>query len=237
MRQIGLIFVLLLAACGGPAPEPTAVPTPTPTPREIVISIGQATQAAQSLHFAIELTGKPVKADTSGLFNLNSMEGDLKRPDGVLAVLQLSGAAGVAEIRSVSLAGKQYITNPITRQWACLPPGVALDPVVLFDPTKGVEYLLQQELTDVSMVGSEELDGRPHYHLKGSLPAAPLQVISLGLLGAGPVSVELWADQASLRATRLVLVDTATDPAEPSTWSVLFSDYDKTVEVREPVSC
>ena len=130
MRQIGLIFVLLLAACGGPAPEPTAVPTPTPTPREIVISIGQATQAAQSLHFAIELTGKPVKADTSGLFNLNSMEGDLKRPDGVLAVLQLSGAAGVAEIRSVSLAGKQYITNPITRQWACLPPGVALDPVV-----------------------------------------------------------------------------------------------------------
>jgi lipoprotein LprG len=240
MRYIQLcltLIALFLAACSGQPAEPTAVPTPTPTPQELAASIGKATRAAQSVHFAITLTGKPVKADTSGLFTLNSVEGDLKRPDGVLAILEVTGLAGVAEIRSVSLAGKQYLTNPITRQWSCLPPGAALDPVVLFDETKGVEYLLEQELTEVSMVGVEDIDGKPHYHLKASLPAEPLQAISLGLLGAGPVSLEIWAEQASLRASRIVLVDTASDPAEPSTWTMVFSDYDKTVEVRAPVAC
>jgi lipoprotein LprG len=239
MRYLFLLLLMfvVLSACSGQPAEPTAIPTPTPTPQEVAASIGRATRAAQSVHFTITLTGKPVKADSGGLFTLNSVEGDLKRPDGVLAVLQVTGLAGVAEIRSVSLAGQQYLTNPITRAWTCLPPGAALDPVVLFDETKGVEYLLEQELTDVSLVGIEDLNGSPHYHLKASLPAEPLQAISLGLLGAGPVSLDIWAEQGSLRASKIVLVDTASDPAEPSTWTMEFSDYDKTVEVRAPVTC
>ncbi|NTU80363.1 MAG: LppX_LprAFG lipoprotein [Chloroflexales bacterium] len=227
---------MLLAACGSPA-QPTPVPTPTPTPREISAAIGQATLASQSVHFMIELSGKPVPIDSAGLMLLNTMEGDLKRPDGVLALLNVTLGGAVAEIRTASLAGKQYITNPITRQWGCLAPGVAFDPVILFAPDKGIEYLLQAGYQDVSLVGIEPLDGRPHYHLRGTIAGERLQPISLNLLGAGPVAVDLWADVETLRAARIVLVDTATDPARPTTWTVSFSDYDKAVEVRAPVKC
>ena len=239
MRRTFVLLVpllLLLAACGGSA-EPTPVPSPTPTPLEISAAVGRATQVSQSVHFAVALSGKPVPIDATGLTLLNAMEGDLKRPDGVLAVLNVTIGGGVAEIRTVSLAGQQYITNPITRQWQCLAPGVAFDPAVLFAPDKGIEFLLQESFSDVTLVGVEQLDGRPHYHLRGSMPPEPLQAISLNLLGAGPVAVELWADQASMRATRLVLVDTATDPTTPTTWTISFSDYDKTVDVRAPVQC
>lgn len=230
-----LAVAALLAACGGPA-EPTPVPTPTPTPREIAAQIGQATQASQSVHFAITLSGKPVLVD-GAITALNSVEGDLLRPDGVLAVLDVTIGGAVAEIRTISLEGQQYLTNPLTRQWQCLAPGTAFDPAVLFAPEVGVEHLLQEGFAEITLVGSEDLDGRQHLHLRGSIPGEELQPISLGLLGAGPVSVDLWADSSTMRATRIVLVDSATDPASPSTWTMDFSDYDKAVDVRVPVQC
>src|SRR6476659_9861010 len=158
-----LLFAVtcLLAACdmgGAPSlptavPTPTVVPTPTPTPAELSAQIGQA---SQSVHFEIALSGKRVFADDTKLFAISSIVGDLKRRDGVLATLKASSSGGVNEIKSVSLAGKQYITNPITLAWQCLPPGSAFDAAILFDPSKGFEHLLQQQFRDVSLQGSEE---------------------------------------------------------------------------------
>lgn len=234
---------LLIAGCDlGGTPSPTAVvvpPTPTPTPREISAQIGKATQITQSVHFEIALSGKPVAVDESGFFTITSITGDLKRPDGVLATLKVGGVAGTNEIKSVSLAGKQYFTNPITLAWQCLEPGAVFDPAVLFDPARGVEYLLQQNFENVTLVGTEEIAGQPNYHLRGTIAAAPLQAISGGKLGAGPAAVDIWAATDTLLASRLVLVDTATDPDKPSTWTITFSDYDKPVDVRPPpeVNC
>jgi lipoprotein LprG len=239
------LIALLLVACAGPSdPSPAATltpspaPTPTPTPREISAAIGRATQEGQSVNFVIELSGRPVAIDASGTTFLSRIEGDLQRPDGVLALLNVTlGASAVAEIRTVSLDGQQYITNPITRQWSCLAPGAAFDPAVLFAPDQGIEYLLQKGFQEVMLVGTEPIDERPHYHLRGTMDGAQLQPISLGLLGAGPVTVDLWADAATMRATRLVLVDSASDPSAPSTWTINFRDYGKAVDVRAPVPC
>lgn len=228
-------LVLWLVGCGGVAAPPT--PTPTPDPRALASAIGQATQNSQSAHFRITLTGKPVALDAGGVTTLNSIEGDLRRPDAVLSVLNITLGNAIGEIRTVSLAGKQYTTNPITRQWMCLQPGSTFDPAVLFAPDIGIEALLANQFADVTLVGIEDLNGRPHYHLRGTLPAEQLRAISLNLLGAGPVAADLWADQETMRASRVVLVDTSTDATSPSTWTLEFSEYDKTVDVREPVQC
>jgi lipoprotein LprG len=237
-----LIVASLFTACdmGGvvvtptAVPTPTVAPTPTPTPAELSAQIGQITQASPSVHFEITLSGKPVFADSSNLFAITSILGDLKRPDGVLATLKANSSGGVNEIKSVSLAGKQYITNPITLAWQCLPPGSAFDPAILFDPSKGFENLLQRQYRDVALVGSEELAGKPNYHLRGTLPGQALNAISGGMLGAGDVKADLWADAATKRASQLVLVDTATDASNPTTWTIVFSDYEKVVDVRTP---
>jgi len=233
-RIIVIILVGLLVACGGAA-QPT--PAPTLTPRELSTQIGRATQAAQSVHFAITLSGTPVLADAARVFTLTSMEGDLKRPDSVLAILNVSASGGVAEIRTVALAGKQYITNPITRTWGCLEPGSSFNPAILFDPQQGVEYLLQNGFDNIRLVGREDLAGKPSYHVSGTIAGAKLQPISMGLLGTGSVAVDLWADAETLRASKLVLVDTASDAAAPSTWTIVFSGYGKTVDVRAPAEC
>jgi len=61
-----------------------------------------------------------------------------------------------------------------------------------------------------------------------------LQAISAGLLGAGTTKVDLWADTATMRATQIVLVDSATDQASPTTWTLTFGEYEKAVDAREP---
>ncbi|HWQ13019.1 MAG TPA: LppX_LprAFG lipoprotein [Roseiflexaceae bacterium] len=235
LRRFIITAALLLAACAPGAPAST--PTPTPTPAEIAAGVGRATQQAQSLRFAVTVTGRPVFTDASRLFALTAMEGALRRPDGVLATLRLRGAAGLVEVRTVSLASRQYLTNPLTRAWQCVAPGAAFDPAVLFAPDTGIEALLQDGLRDVALAGEEQVDGRASYRLRATVDGARLAAVSGGLLGAGPVAAEIWADKATLRASRIVLVDSATDPADPTTWTMTFSGYDEPVDVRAPVEC
>jgi lipoprotein LprG len=240
-----LLVCLLLSACdiGGqpaatptpqPTPTPTPAPTPTPTPAQLSAQIGQAMQGAQSFHFGISLSGKPVYTDPSQIFEIVSVEGDLKRPDSVLGTVKITGGGSIAEVRMVSLGGKQYITNPITRQWQCAPPGSIFDPAVLFDPSAGVEYLLQQKFEDVTLVGTENVNGRPNLHLRGTIEGPPLMKISANSLGLGAVTADLWADAETMRITQLELVDPATDANKPTTWKITFGDYDKAVDVRQP---
>lgn len=238
MRSLYLVLILLLlAACGSQPAEPTAVPTPTPTPRELSIQVADATQAAPSFHFDVELSGAPVYADPGQIFTLLSMAGDLQRPNGVLASLRVSSVAGVAELRTVSLDGTQYLTNPITRQWQCVEPDFTFNPAVLFDPERGVEALIRTGFADVTLLGIEERDGQPHYHLRGTFAGESLLPISAYLLGNGPVEADIWADVETRRASRVVLVDTGTDPQDPSIWTLTFSEYGKEVDVRAPTEC
>ncbi len=230
-----LLLALLLGGCAGAVPA--ATPSPTPTPAELVTRAGRTTQAAQSISFTIELAGRPVYSDGTRLFAIRSIDGAIRRPDGALATLKVRAAVGVAEIRTVSLAGQQYFTNPVTRQWQCLPAGAAFDPGVLFDSQRGIGVLLEQGIDQPSLVGIEQIDGRATQHLRGSLAPERLRDISAGLIGAGPVAIDVWADIETGRIARIVLVDTATDPAEPTTWTLTLGGYDQPVDVRAPANC
>jgi lipoprotein LprG len=236
MRVLTLVFgLLLLAACTPGGPQPT--PTPTPSPAELLTRAGQATQTAQTLRFSVTLAGAPVYTDSSRLFALRSMEGALRRPDAVLTTLAVRSAAGLAEIRTVSLDGQQYATNPLTRAWQCLAPGTVYDPATLFAAERGLESLLQGGVEEIALVGEEEIGGRPTYHLRGTVPGERMVAVSGGMVGAGPVQLDVWADKESFRATQIVLVDTATDTVSPTTWTMTFNGYDEPVDVRAPATC
>jgi lipoprotein LprG len=139
----------------------------------------------------------------------------------------------------VSLDDQLYATNPLTRQWLCFEQGSLFDPVVLFDEERGLDYLISEELTDVELVGVEEYGEpeRPHYHLTGTMPGEPLQEISFGLLGKGPVEAEVWADTETLLVSQLVLTDTDPETDETTTWTMTIDNYNADMDIRAPVEC
>jgi lipoprotein LprG len=61
--------------------------------------------------------------------------------------------------------------------------------------------------------------------------------ISGGLIGAAPVTADIWADRETLRLAKIVLVDQAPGAPEPTTWTLVFSTYDQPVDVRPPIEC
>lgn len=229
-----LIAALLIAACGGSG---GATPTPTPTPAEIAAAAGRATRAGQSMRFTITIDGARVYTDATRLFALTRVEGQLRRPDGALATLRVRSVAGVAEIRTVSLAGRQYFTNPINRAWQCLAAGAGFDPLVLFDAQQGLEYILENQLRDVTLVGEEQINGRQTYHLRGMIDGATLAAISGDRIGRGPVTADVWADRETLRLAQLILVDGAGADEPASIWTLTFDEYDAPVDLRAPVEC
>ncbi len=234
MRQLLLsLTILLLSACAAPA-IPVATPTPMMTPRELSAAIAQATQASQSFHVQIDLNGRPVALDAAGTTLLGGMSGDLVRPDELQAVVQVAQGALRASVSTISLAGRQYLSEPLTGAWSCLEPGAVFDPILIFAPDQGLDALLGSGLQEVELVGEEPIDGQPQLHLRGSVDAAQAQTALPGLLAEGPVELDLWADTATLRLTRLRMLS---NPTDPTTWTFSFSAYDQPVSIEAPIAC
>jgi hypothetical protein len=42
---------------------------------------------------------------------------------------------------------------------------------------------------------------------------------------------------ATGRVSQIVLVDTGSNPDNPSTWTLTLSDYNKDVDIRAPIAC
>ena len=150
----------------------------------------------------------------------------------------LSRIVAVADVFDAMTAHRAYARRAFSAfeglQHLLGPTRVSFDPAVLFDPSAGVEYLLQQEYENVTLVGTESLNGRPNLHLRGTIEGTPLMKISANSLGLGAVTADLWADAETMRITQIGLVDPATDATSPTTWKIEFSDYDKAVDVRQP---
>lgn len=235
-----LAVSLLLAGCGDTSsPAQQSTPTPTINPEELTSRIMQATRETSSFHFTIDFQGKPVFADPNETFEILDIEGDLERPNAALVKIRVRNVGSIIAINLVSLEGQLYVTNPVTREWRCLEAGMVFDPIVLFDPERGIDYLIREHFAEVQLLGIEELgeNNQPHYHLTGTINDPSFYEVSYGMIGAEEVVVDVWADTETLLVSQLVMVDTASDEDDPSTWAMRLSNYNQERDIRAPVEC
>ncbi len=221
-----LLLGLLLTACGTNVPQ---VP-----PAEVITRAGDAMLQAPSFHFKIDLSGKPVVLNQATQLSLRSAEGDFARPDRMGVHLKVLLAIAAAELDMIALGNEQYVTNVLTKQWEVLPPEFGFNPAIMFDPHVGLEQLLKAGLDNVHWIGTEALDGKSVYHLQGSISGERLQGMSSGLIGKGPVDVDLWIEPDTYLPRKAVIVDKDSDPEKPATWTMTFSSYGKDVNITAP---
>ena len=229
-----LALVTFLFACQS-EPTPVVTSTPTITPLEIVSRSADAMLSVESLHFSIERDGALAYIDSGNLLAFKRAQGDFQAPDRMRAVIRVITAFTPVDMGMVALGDEQYTTDPITGEWGRLPPEWGqLDLVVIFDPETGIQQLLKDGVIDLELVGMEEIDGRPQYRISGRASGERMYDMTLGFIGQGDVELDIWIDAEDYYVRRLEIVDPVTDPEDPTTWTLEFSNFGQAVEIEAP---
>ncbi|MFQ5516367.1 MAG: LppX_LprAFG lipoprotein, partial [Acidimicrobiia bacterium] len=83
------------------------------------------------------------------------------------------------------------------------------------------------------LLGLESLDGTDAYHLRGDVQGERVAVITAGLAGEQPITVDLWVDPGSGFVLRIEFATSA--EAGQTDWSIRLSEFGEPVEVEPPI--
>jgi hypothetical protein len=229
-RVTGTILVFLLTACGSKV-------TPLPSAEEVLQRCVQALQQMQSTHFILERTGAPAYIDDQHMQNLIRMEGDVRTPDRAKAAVRVSGPAMVFEIQIVTIGDEWWQTNALTGAWE-RSTGTGYNPATFLDPQTGLAYVLRQDLTGLALIGLEKLEdfpGERFFHLTAEAPGADMAAITGGLIGLGRLEIDLWILPDTYYPARMRVVDTETDPTDPTVWVMDLDHFDAPLTIEAPL--
>ena len=225
-----LLFMIVLVGCGGSEP-------PVPSPEEIVQQTADHLNQLSAFHFIIERTGAPAFLDPEGLITFRRAEGDYVFPDKARAIVNVSVPGFATEVSVISIGASQWQTNVLTGAWERLPPDWGFNPIVLFDPDVGLPAILQNDLSNLQLIGSEQLEDNADkllYKLTADVSGEAVYEMSGTLIGPDPVTAELWITPDTYELTRILVTEPVPDSDEPSLWQVDFSQFNQTVEIKPP---
>jgi hypothetical protein len=168
----GLVaFVLVLTACGGSTNS-------TPDAHTLITQAQAAVQKVTAYHFNLTVDNP----GTGGILVIKTADGDVLVPDKLKANANVLVLGNVVQVKLISIANKQYITDPITNTWQHT-TGL-LDPRTLSDSKTGVAAILGN-IQNPSTPTDSSVDGTPCWSIDGTLDAKYLAVITGGGAPAG----------------------------------------------------
>lgn len=231
---LSLAFVAM--ALLGCSTTPAATPTPTPSPQEITQKTGEAMSDLESLHFVIERDGAPAYIDSAQTLIFRQAEGDFLMPDRMQATIKVLTAGFVAEVQTVAIGQKQWMTNLLTGKWEALPQGWGLNPGAFFDPEVGIPPLVQNDLSNVALDGPISVDWLETavWHVTATTGGDRIEAMSGGLIPPEQVELDIWIDPLSLLIHRIRLLLPNTDTTEPMEWTLTFGQFDQPVKIDKP---
>ncbi|HZY42264.1 MAG TPA: LppX_LprAFG lipoprotein, partial [Anaerolineae bacterium] len=94
--------------------------------------------------------------------------------------------------------------------------------------------VLSGGIDEAKLVGVESIDNANVYHVTGQIDGARVQGMSGGLIGMNRVEAEVWVDGSTFVPRKAVVVDRSVDPQKPTTWTLTFGSYGKTVNIVAP---
>ncbi|MDR0786317.1 MAG: LppX_LprAFG lipoprotein [Gemmatimonadota bacterium] len=232
-------FVILTPGCGDRKPaaepveeQPAAIAEPTPGERlQNAVDVWSATSA---FHFRLALENRVIPLDAGGLLTYTTAEGDVVTPDRMQAQTTVRTPVGNAQVAFISIGDRQWITNPLSRQWEAAPAGTAGAVASAFDSRTGIGATLSG-LAELQYTPDERLDGTPVYRLSGILPGTVLAGFAADLSAVPTLQVDLFITPADNRIRRIVVRQPATPEGAVPSWTFDFSNFDVPVPIEPPL--
>lgn len=160
--------------------------------------------ALKSTRFSIKREGAPAFLDEKSGITFTSADCIYAAPDRVSCSVKVGLKNGsYVQLTRVWVPEGMFQSNPLTHQYAKLPPDANFNGSLLFART-GIAGVLKTDVTKVAVVGKEPVQGRDTLHLKGEVSGAKLNPLIGSTLKADlTYPVDLWMDDATGNAVQL----------------------------------
>lgn len=226
----GAVVALAAGGCGGGSDEPQGDPLPAET-TAILAASARAMGDVTSVRFTLARSGAPVFIDQFESLALDAVDGRFAAPGSADAVLSVEVDGSLkTKLGAVAIDDRVWLSNPVTGIFEPLPSGYDLDPSSFFDPQLGWRPVLA-DLQQAELVGEADRDGT-RYHVRGTAPAAQVEIISAGLVRDQDVAIDFWIHPVSGLVTAAEFT-TVYDGAETH-WMLELRDYGDTFDIVPP---
>lgn len=251
MRYLTRIIVgitcttFLLTSCDDDKKKPTE---DLPAARPLLEESADEIQNASSLDVEIDVEGYPVALAANNLENMpvdvplyfKYAKGVFQAPDRLEATIQFSLNAFNANADLIALDREHYFRSDLltANRWikAELIPGFS--PVSLLARPGGIAYALLS-ITNLEMVGREDMDGLNVFHLRGTVLADAMSSLTFGLIRTqeGDLKIEVFIGVGDHRVALIRLLEpppTEAVDSEDTTWLINILDYNREVSITPP---
>jgi len=167
-----------------PTPSPTITPT-FPEPEALFDIARERMGEVDTYHFEmmIEMTVKDGGMTMEVPFEII---GDIATPDHMSGVFIVKLMGISIEVGLVVIGERIYMTDPETGEWMLVPPEEAFYPM---DPNSITE-VMTEDFSDLVVIGMEDFENTPVYHLRGTIPGEAVGLSSGDFLADYWIGVE-----------------------------------------------
>lgn len=229
------LVIILLAACSEPEVE-------TLPPEEIISRSAERMANTAGFQFNIQVSGQPVSLDGTGTLSLGDSQGFYVSPDKAVADVNVLAPGLVTQVSLISIGEEQWLSGLVSDEWIALPPEWGFNPASLIDSQTGLLSTLTQNLSNLSLVGTEKIDDGPDaamYLIQAELDSDRLGQMSQGILGPGRLGIRMWIAPDTFELYRVILTDPGLDSSAEETesesiWQIDFSRFDEAIDISPP---
>jgi hypothetical protein len=176
----------------------------TQAPQEYLNRAADAVLALKSTQFSLKREGAPAILDEKAGLTFTSAQCRYAAPDRVSCDVKVSAKNGmVLALTRVWVPEGTFQSNPLTKQYAKVPPDANFNGVVLFAKT-GIPAVLRTAVVKPQVVGRENVQGKQALHLRGEVTGEKLNPLMGSTLKPDlTYPVDLWIDEKTANAVQL----------------------------------
>ncbi len=235
----------LITSCKGSDKKET---TELPAARPLLDESASQIQNASSLEVELDVEGYPVELAAPSLdavptdvpLYFKYAKGVFEAPDRLEATIEFSLGVISTTATLVALDRDHYLRSELLtgNRWinAEIIPGFS--PASLMARPGGIAFALES-VTNLEMVGQEDMDGLDVFHLRGTVQASAFYSLTFGLIRTqtGEIKIEVYIAVKDRRVALIKLVEPPpadVPDSEETTWAINILDYNQDVTITPP---
>jgi hypothetical protein len=201
------------------------------TVEDILAQSSAAMSEIETVQFTIEREGEPVPIELAPgtVVSLVGLRGSYQAPETVFATVKIEAMGQFLEADLLWLPESAYYRMvPFVPDFQAVDLS-AFDVSNIFSGPGSVPDVMAGKLLNPTLIGEEDLEGIPTYHVQAEAASQDLTALLGWALMSDTATVDLWIDRGTMEVVRIL----ATEP-DGSAWQIDIFSYGEPVEIPTP---